>query len=252
MLNRRERGEAAHENVILLCEIQFCFRPLSNKRKARKSDFIKDYYKILSVEREASAEEIKKSFRLLAHHFHPDKNPDNTFASDYFLEIQEAYKILSAPAMRKAYDRERYLAGLDRQNEPVVSPQSLLRQAQKLSDDVRRMTAYRVDIPWLQSALVFLLSKQHLAVLSQPGMLPLRKAFVREITAAIKVLPYPFPVEITRPLNQLVAKDEDTKGNWESFLAARKNKFVFQKIIPWLAVLITLVLCGLMYWYGKR
>lgn len=214
--------------------------------------FIKDYYKILNIETGASVEEVKKSFRLLAHHFHPDKNPDNDFASEYFLEIQEAYKILSEPAMRQAYDRERNLAGRDKQKKKVVSPQSLLVQAQKLSDDVRRMTAYRVDIPWLQSALVFLLSNQHLAILCQPNLQPLRKAFIAEIITAIKVLPYPFPLEIIQPMNQLVAKDLSAKQDWESFLAVRKNKFIFQKTIPWLAVLVTLALCGLMYWYGKR
>ncbi|MDW8416205.1 MAG: J domain-containing protein [Bacteroidia bacterium] len=65
----------------------------------------KDYYAILGVSRDASAEEIKKAYRRLARQYHPDTNPGNKAAEEKFKEIQEAYEVLSNPEMRAKYDR---------------------------------------------------------------------------------------------------------------------------------------------------
>jgi DnaJ-class molecular chaperone len=64
----------------------------------------KDYYKILSVARGASTEEIKKAFRKLARKYHPDVNPGDKKAEEKFKEINEAYEVLSDPDKRKKYD----------------------------------------------------------------------------------------------------------------------------------------------------
>ncbi|HEX5695539.1 MAG TPA: molecular chaperone DnaJ [Acidimicrobiia bacterium] len=67
----------------------------------------KDFYEILGVSPDASAEEIKKSYRKLAQTYHPDANPDDTKAEDRFKEISEAYATLSSPDQRKEYDQVR-------------------------------------------------------------------------------------------------------------------------------------------------
>lgn len=64
----------------------------------------KNYYLILGVSSSASFDEIKAAYRKLAKKHHPDKNPGNIAAEDYFKEIQEAYAILSNPEKRKKYD----------------------------------------------------------------------------------------------------------------------------------------------------
>jgi curved DNA-binding protein len=65
----------------------------------------KDYYKILGVDKDASAKEIKKSFRRLARQHHPDVNPDDPQAEERFKEINEAYEVLSDPEKRSKYDQ---------------------------------------------------------------------------------------------------------------------------------------------------
>jgi len=66
----------------------------------------KDYYKILSVPRSASEEEIKKAYRKMAMQYHPDRNPGKeTWANEKFKEINEAYGVLGDPEKRKQYDQ---------------------------------------------------------------------------------------------------------------------------------------------------
>jgi curved DNA-binding protein len=64
-----------------------------------------DYYKILGVERNASTEQIKKSFRKLAVKYHPDKNPGDKSAEEKFKKLNEAYAVLSDAEKRKKYDQ---------------------------------------------------------------------------------------------------------------------------------------------------
>jgi molecular chaperone DnaJ len=65
----------------------------------------RDYYEVLGVGREASADDIKKSYRKLALKYHPDKNPGDKAAEEQFKELGEAYEALSDPQKRAAYDQ---------------------------------------------------------------------------------------------------------------------------------------------------
>lgn len=64
-----------------------------------------DYYKVLGVDKTASEEEIKKSYRKLARKLHPDLNPNDKEAHQKFQQVNEANEVLSDPEKRKKYDQ---------------------------------------------------------------------------------------------------------------------------------------------------
>jgi molecular chaperone DnaJ len=69
--------------------------------------FEKDFYKVLGVGENASADEIKRAYKKLARQFHPDKNPGNKDAEEKMKDISEANDVLSDPKKREEYDQVR-------------------------------------------------------------------------------------------------------------------------------------------------
>src|SRR5579862_3619441 len=65
----------------------------------------RDYYEVLGVAKNASSDEIKKSYRKVAMQYHPDRNPGDKTSEEKFKEAAEAYEVLSDADKRSQYDR---------------------------------------------------------------------------------------------------------------------------------------------------
>lgn len=65
----------------------------------------RDYYEVLGISKNATADEIKKAYRRLAKKYHPDANPDDKKAEENFKEAAEAYEVLSGSDKKARYDQ---------------------------------------------------------------------------------------------------------------------------------------------------
>lgn len=65
-----------------------------------------DYYKILGITKDSNQIQIRKAFRELALKYHPDKNKNSEESKQKFMEIVQAYEVLSDEKSRKRYDNK--------------------------------------------------------------------------------------------------------------------------------------------------
>lgn len=98
-----------------------------------RADPTKEYYEILGLKPEASQEEIRRAYRKLALHYHPDRNRGNAGAEESFKAISEAYGVLGDPEKRRLFDLSRH-AGVGAAAEPQPDPERYSSQEEILRD----------------------------------------------------------------------------------------------------------------------
>ena len=130
---------------------------------------VKDHYKTLKVPAQASIEEIKKAYRLLAQQHHPDKNNNDPYAVAYFSEIKEAYETLTNPVKKNIYLQERWYnrATGNKRSREVITPVTILKEALEFEKYTSSMDVFRIDKELLFSYMNELLSEETISQLQQ-------------------------------------------------------------------------------------
>ena len=103
----------------------------------------KDYYAVLGLTVDATMDEIKWSFRKLAHQYHPDKTGIDTQNTEVFQHILEAYQVLSDPAKRAAYHQD--ISVKLPSEEPIIQWEQLRIHIRELQIWVKHTDPYRYD-----------------------------------------------------------------------------------------------------------
>lgn len=211
---------------------------------------LKDYYLILEVAPIADNAEIKKSFRRLAFKYHPDTNPENRFANTMFQEVQEAYSILSDPDKRRQYDEERWLSGMNKriQQQQIISPAWILAECRKLHKHMLGVDTYRMDHSALQEYIFLLLSDIHIAVLQKHNDNDTNNHIVQLLLAATRHLRHPYMAMVGDRL-RLISDQNDAllQVRIDNQIAQSEKTAAWSRYTPWIILLVTLILCVVMY-----
>lgn len=214
---------------------------------------LKDYYRTLGIASDATLQDVKKAYRLLAHKYHPDKNPEDTLSVAYFREIQEAYTVLSNEKKRKVYDEARYFAGLSSRKKPQhISGHWILVETQKLSRHMQKVDSYRMNHKALQEYVMLILSESHLAVLALEKNDELNKQIIQEILLSVENIHFSFFIAIAERLRLLAINNEQLQAMITSYTRKKQRNESADKYLPLLVIVITIVLCILMLWYGRQ
>ena len=214
---------------------------------------LKDYYKILETEPQATQQEIRKSFRRLALKYHPDKNIGNHLAEAQFKEIQEAYEVLSDADQRKEYNYKRWhLRSLGKSyTEQALTPAAILEECRALKTYIDSMSIFRIDYDAVSQHIRQLLSANTIGILQQSDDKFINIEIIQTLLNAAKPLPYRYFVPITDLLLQIGGPDQGTRELVARYLRDKKLHEQWD-IYKWIVmIIITTLLLWLMIEFGR-
>jgi curved DNA-binding protein CbpA len=214
---------------------------------------IKDYYKILEIPTTATLQEIKRSFRRLAQQYHPDKNGDSHMATAHFREIQEAYKVLSDPKQREAYHYQRWYvrsAGKPFASAPLT-PASILQECRLLQQYVASMNTFHIRFDAVSLHIRELLTADAIGILLEHNDAATNREIIQSVLLSAQPLPKKYFMPIVELLLQLADNDITAQATIEQALLNKKQLHVWDKYKWVLMLVITALICWLMYRYGK-
>lgn len=215
---------------------------------------LKDYYKILEISPAATVDEVKKAYRRMAFKYHPDTNKQDAFAESYFIEAQEAYTVLSNEEARRRYDNDRWLAGMTTRarEHQVVTPDWILKESIKLYNHMATVDVYRMNHKALYEYLEQLLNERHMAVLTNGEEPAVNEGIVNMILDSTKGLKYVYFLPLAQKLVLLAGGDNTLLQRVNARLRTRQREAKWEKSIPYMVGLITLLIVVAMYFWAKK
>lgn len=210
-----------------------------------------DYYQILQIPPSADLAEIKSAYRRLAHQYHPDKNPDNQSALAYFELIKEAYETLSSPGKKEQYLQERWLYKANGQlfDQPVRTPEDLLKLVLSASDKIQRMDIYRMNKGGIKEELDFLLTEERIQLLNDFNETSINDAIVKELFQLTAAIPTTAQSEYLRKLQTIQSNHIEVLRQKEEELA---GKVFWETWKPAFIILLVVMLCILIWGTSLR
>ncbi|NCI46076.1 J domain-containing protein [Sediminibacterium sp. WSJ-3] len=213
---------------------------------------MKDLYQILNLPPTATPEDIRRAFRKLALQYHPDKN-DDPAAVKQFTEIQEAYAVLRDPVKRASYNCQRYRADPShRKKTRPANTEEVLLMAGKFSDRARHIDPFRLDMDRLAFELTAILSPGNIALFDQPGKQAAQHLLLQHLQPALRLLPLPMVREILAPMQLLTAGNQLLAAEVNTLLKEIRWTYHWNRYKIWIALVITILFCMLIYLAGKR
>lgn len=215
---------------------------------------LKDYYTILELSPQATISEVKKNFRRLALRYHPDTNHSNLYAEAWYREIQEAYETLTDTELRDAYLQKRWL--LKSQGKPFaktmpLTPLFILKQTTGLLEQVKNMDHFRMSHSLLQQQIITVMQDGNINVLLSYDDKAINRQVVETIISATFPLEFPLLQPVIKQLHKLSLNDTYNAHAIDSYYQKRKTEFIWEKYQGIIILLITAILCGVIYFTAR-
>lgn len=216
----------------------------------------KNHYKTLELPVSASAAEIKKAYRRLARHYHPDKNDDEERATRFFQEIQAAYEVLSDPARRKAYDRTLLQDGgyITSVKDEAHNPELIVRQTKSLLQYLNTMDQRALNYDALTDFILGIISSDNVALLRRADHMEYNETITRNLLTASK------GIQATRAFGEIAARLHELNPKEHNAvlyqlvadeLELRKQKEKENQRVPYAALgivgLVILIMCLIIF-----
>lgn len=207
---------------------------------------MKDYYKILGININATTIDIKKSYRKLAIKYHPDKNNNSKESEEIFKKISEAYEVLSNKEKRRDYDSQYHYKDNSKKEkkednkqeykpkEEVVTPQTFLITFQNLKNKLNNINAENINQNSLFENIKNILNQQNLNFLISKNSYEINNQIIDEVLNCCILLHYDYIKLLEPTLVKLAGSDNQKIIKIYEFAKRRKRKSQLNDVITFI------------------
>lgn len=217
------------------------------------NSLIKNYYKILGIDAQATTAEIKKQYRLMAFLYHPDKQNDSTASNQHFALINEAYNTLINPQKRIAYDKELVQNNLNFFQDYSISNSaaSLITFVQAIHRKVAEIASMDIDKTELLICLLYATESFKIGLINasqQPEQIKTYKDSIIDISAKLS---YNHLKIFIQEIENTEPKVEGLITNLKSILEQKRQQHYYRISAPWIVLLASIIICFIIYFTNR-
>ena len=214
---------------------------------------LKDYYSILELPPSASADEVKKAYRRLAHLYHPDKKDNDAYSAAQFSDIKEAYEVLINPEKKNYYLQQRWYmqsAGKKLKQE-TITPVTILKQMLDLDRYVSKLDVHRMYHEGLFDHINTILSDENIYLLNSFKDSSINNEIILSALKSGNSLSYRFIAPFLERLEKLATNDPLVNKKKEQFIRHHKQINYWEKRKVWVILFIVLLICLIIFFTDK-
>jgi molecular chaperone DnaJ len=206
---------------------------------------VKDYYAQLELSPSASIDEIKKSYRRLAHLYHPDKNAGDAYAAAQFEEIKEAYEVLTHPLKKDYYLQQRWYAQSTgtRMKQTANTPTTTLKQLLELERYIRSLDVHRLDTEGLYQYMLEMFSEETIRMSNRFKDLSVNREIVAGGIRIGQLLLWRQVKSIADRLVSIDTGDQQTAELLRHWVSRAKQTDYWERKKVWIVIAIVVILC---------
>lgn len=211
---------------------------------------IKDYYQVLQVAPTASDPEIRKSYRRMALRFHPDTNSNQPEAAAWFIEIQEAYDVLTHPLRKAQYLQERWLAksnGIPLTHPQPLTPYFIEEQCLQLKHWVNHLDHFRMDNKALLQQINTVLNDTTVLAIQQMNQPTLQWKVVTLLQEIVQPLIFTELPIVKTIMYRIANEQHQLISNIDNWYEQRSKSHWWDRNQIWLLAAMALLLCGFIF-----